>query len=408
MALLGTSDPLSSQRLLMYMKYIYNTKIQTILSPGLKTARPSMSREVTHEDAEATLRETWREVNERDDIRYVGNSTIYQGLRSVFSSDKYGTRTFKYILLTNVLAKAVNPDVHALALQDQSELDGSFNSGGLATEVVTDWEKDNGERLGGSNEPRTNSVYYRQSKLNRDYEVQSEELYLTLITVLTELQSEVADGAVDPHDVLRQALYEVSRLEVQTIDPDIPPGVSYTTVVTVVREYLRESGTGERLAAITAGLFDVQAFVPGRREVHVRADHVNVADENSDAAGDVEVFETDREEDLLRAAEVKDKPTTKSDVQHSISTAATHGLDEYLYVVGEGFRSESERRKAEAAIEDATIELTLVDVHDLLSSLKFQGRTGRSRFLNGVGEFLNDMRAQQKSKSDWERLVESL
>ena len=367
-----------------------------------------MSREVSHDEAETLLRETWEEVNAEEKTEYTDHPDIRQRLREVLATDKYGTRTFNYILVTNVLAKAVNTDIHALALQDQSELDGSFNSGGLATEVVTDWEKDNGERLGGSNEPRTNSVYYRQSELNRDYEVRSEELYQSLIEVLTELQTGVADGTLDPHNVLRQTLYEVSQLEAQTIDPDVSSGVSHAAVDMAVREYLRESGTGERLAAVTAGVLDAQAFVPDCREVHVKTDHVNVADENSNAAGDIELFETEQEEDLLRAAEVKDKPATKSNVQHSISTAAAHGLDEYLYIVGDGFQSEQDRQDAVGVIEDAAIELILVSVDDLLGCLKFQGRVARTRFCESVSGFLNDMRAQAESKSDWERLVESL
>lgn len=392
----------------MYTKYIFNTNSQQVDRELQQTTRAHMSREVSHDEAETLLREIWEEVNAEEKTEYTDHPEIRQRLREVLATDKYGTRTFNYILVTNVLAKAVNTDIHALALQDQSELDGSFNSGGLATEVVTDWEKDNGERLGGSNEPRTNSVYYRQSELNRDYEVRSEELYQSLIEVLTELQTGVADGTLNPHNVLRQTLYEVSQLEAQTIDPDVSSGVSHAAVDRAVREYLRESGTGERLAAVTAGVLDAQAFVPDCREVHVKTDHVNVADENSNAAGDIELFETEQEEELLRAAEVKDKPATKSNVQHSISTAVAHGLDEYLYIVGDGFQSEQDRQDAVGVIEDAAIELILVSVDDLLGCLKFQGRGARTRFCESVSGFLNDMRAQAESKSDWERLVESL
>jgi hypothetical protein len=230
-----------------------------------------MSKEVDHDEAAALLRETWREITDSDESAYVDEYVLQQGLRRVLHADKYGTRTFKYILVTNVLAKAVNPDIHAIALQDQSDLDGSFNSGGLATDVVTDWEKDNGERLGCSNEPRTNSVYYRQSELNEDYTVRNEEIYQTLIRILKELQSRVADGTLDPLDMLRQTLYEVSRLEPTTVSYTNPPNVSYAKLAPVVREYLTESGLGERLAAVTAGVLDAQYFVADRTRVTSRS-----------------------------------------------------------------------------------------------------------------------------------------
>ncbi len=367
-----------------------------------------MSKEVDNEEAEDLLRKTWREVTDSDESEYVDDYIIRQGIRRVIQAEKYGTRTFRYILVTNVLSKAVNSDIHALALQDQSELEGSFNSGGLATEVVTEWEKDHGERLGGSNEPRTNSVYYRQSELNEDYEVRNEELYQTLIRVLSELEKQSEQGDLDPMDVLRQTLYEVSEREPTTVSYTNPPEVSYIELEEKTREYLQKSGGGERLAAVAAGVLDAQYFRADKSEVCIKVDHVNVADENSSAAGDIEVFESEDEDNLLEAAEVKDKPATKSDIQHSISTGRKHELDEYLFITGQGFRSDDEWAKARDVIEDAEIALVVITKEDLLSNLKFQGRGGRRQFRESVGEFLNDMRAQEDSKSDWKQAIESL
>ena len=367
-----------------------------------------MSKEIDHDEAEQLLRETWRDVTDTDEAPYLDDYIIQQGLREVLYADKYGTRTFKYILVTNVLAKAVNPDIHALALQDQSELEGSFNSGGLATDVVTDWEKDNGERLGGSNEPRTNSVYYRQSKLNPDYDVRNDDLYETLIRILTELQEQSESGELNPLDMLRQTLAVVSQLDPTTVSYSNPPDVSYTALEEAVESYLEQSGGGERLAAVTAGVLDAQYFMADRAEISIKVDHVNVADENSSAAGDIEVFETNDEETLLRAAEVKDKPATKADIQHSISTARDHELDEYLFVTGQGFQSASERQRAMETVKTAEIDLVVLSKADLLSGLKFCGRGGRTRFRESVGEFLNDMRAQENSKKNWKATIESL
>lgn len=367
-----------------------------------------MSKEIDHDEAERLLRETWREVTDSDDSAYIDEYIIKQGLRQVLAADKYGTRTFKYILLTNVLAKAVNSEINALALKDSSDLDGSFNSGGLATDVVTDWEKDNGERLGGSNEPRTNSVYYRQAELNTDHEVRNDDLYQTMIRVLSGLEEQSATGELAPMNVLRQALYEVSQLESTTVSYTNPPDVSYLELVDAVRKYLTESNTGERLAAVTAGVLDAQYFFAGREDVYIKVDHVNVADENSNAAGDVEIFESEDEESLLQAIEVKDKPVTKADIQHSIATGREHELNEYLFVAGHGFRSDAERERALDAMLDAEIELILLAPEDLYSSLKFQRRAGRRRFRESVGEFLNDMRAQEDSKASWKDAIESL
>lgn len=367
-----------------------------------------MSETVDYDEAEALLRQTWQEVLNSDETSYVDQYILQQGIRRVLHSDKYGTRTFKYILTANVLAKAVNPDIHAQALKVQSELEGSFNSGGLATEVVTDWEKDYGERLGGSNEPRTNSVYYRQDELNKDYDCRVDDIYQALFRVLKELEEHSETGELDRMDMLRQTLYEVSRLEPTTVSYTNPPEVPFVELESVIRDYLKTSNLGERLAAVTAGVLAAQYCITGKDEIYIKIDHVNVADENSNAAGDIKVFDSEEEETLLQAVEVKDKPATKSDIQHSITTGRRHDLGEYLFVAGKSFRSSTERERAREEIENASIELIVLEPGDLLSSLKFQGRDGRRRFREAVGEFLNDMRAQSGSKSAWKSAIEGL
>lgn len=127
----------------------------------------------------------------------------------------------------------------------------------------------------------------------------------------------------------------------------------------------------------------------------------------SNAAGDVEVFYED-EDDLRLAYEVKDKPATKADVQHAIRKAREHELGEYLFVLGQGWRNEDEKQGAFDVIEDAPIELLLVVQEEMIQQLKFIGDGGRSRFTEQVGEFLNEMRAQEASKSGWKELMETL
>lgn len=366
-----------------------------------------MTEKIDYDEAESLLRQTWQEVLDSKETSYVKQYIIRQGIRQILHSAKYGTRTFKYILVTNILAKGVNPDIHARALKAQSELEGAFNSGGLATEVVTNWEKDHGERLGGSREPRTNSVYYRQAELNKDYECRVDDIYQTLFRVLSELEEQSGTDELDQMDVLRQTLYEVSQLEPTTVSYTNPPEVSFVELESVIQDYLRTSNLGERLAAVTAGVLAAQYYIADRDKVYIKVDHVNVADENSNAAGDIEVFDNKEEEALLQAIEVKDKPATKSDIQHSIASGRRHGLGEYLFVAGKSFRS-SEWDRAREEIENASIEFIVLEPGDLLSSLKFQGRNGRRRFRESVGEFLNDMRAQSSSKSAWKIAMEGL
>lgn len=366
-----------------------------------------MAGEIDHGVAESLLRRTWNEVMENDRSVYIDDDEVRESLRHVLRTDQYATKTFKYMLLTNVLAKAVNPDVHYRALKAKgSNLSVSFNSGGLATEVVTDWEKDNGQRLGGSNEPRTNKPYFTQSEVGESYDARSQNVYDTMFGVLCDLEEKTGKGVLDPNDVLKQALYEVSQVQPSTVDYTNPPEVPYLELEAAVQEYLVKSNLGERLAAVAAGVIDSQFFFDGEEQVHIKADHVNVSDKKSNAAGDVEVFRSSDEDELIMAVEVKDKKADKTDIQHSITAGRRHELNEYLFVAGKGFK-QGEEIRARNEIRNAPIEVLIITRKDLTNSLKFQGRSGRRRFRDAVGEYLNEMRAQGDSKQDWKELVES-
>ncbi len=139
-------------------------------------------------------------------------------------------------------------------------------------------------------------------------------------------------------------------------------------------------------------------------EWSVTADQVNIPDEQSSAAGDIELF---REGGLQCAYEVKDKPVAENDIQHSVEKGQANELGEYPYLVGDGFET-GEKQGVEQAAAEAPIELLLVFPDEMLSRLKFVGEQGRIDFLTHVGDFLDDMRAQPENRRDWEQLVEGL
>lgn len=361
----------------------------------------NLAEKVDNPEARELLSEEWNRVRSDDEQNYLDDEFAARKIGKVLNASQL---TYKYILVTNVIAKAVNPSIHYRAMQAQWENPGAYNARSLGHDVLVEWEKEHGERLGGSNEPFLNKpARYPSFSMENSY--RSEKAHTRLYELLEYLEEKTNTGEIDPVNVLRHTLYEISQLESQTVDFEAPPDVPYRQLRNRVEEYIEESGGGERLASVTAGVMTAYYDHSNGSNWTIEAEHANVPDEFSDAAGDVEVK---RDDEIQRAIEVKDKRTERSDIQHAISKAQQNEIGEYLYVIGDGFRNSSERRSALEEIENAPIELILVYPDELLSLLKFVEDAGRKRFVEAVGEYLNDMRATQQNKQAWKELVEEL
>jgi hypothetical protein len=359
-----------------------------------------LAESVDNEKAERSLNEEWNRVISDEETEYVDDHMVRTKIKEVLNASQL---TYKYILVTNVIAKAVNPDIHYRSMQAKADLEGAYNSRSLGHDVLVEWEKDHGERLGGSNEPFLNKPA-RYPEFEMSNAARSQSAQERLYNLLERLEDKTNAGEIDPVDVLRQTLYEISQLEPQTVDFESPSEAPFDVVASEIEEYINKSGGGERLAAVTAGAMKSYYSNAGGDGWEVQADHANVPDEFSEAAGDVEIFKDD---ELRKAFEVKDKPTERSDIQHIITRAQKNELGEYHYLVGAGFK-DGERDGAIEEVKNAPIEVILLFPEEIISLLKFISDAERVLFVEAVGEFLNDMRAEERNKEDFTALVERI
>jgi hypothetical protein len=357
-------------------------------------------KDVDKGEAKEILLTEWSRIQDESQTEYIDDPIIKQKISEVLEGPQL---TYRYILMTSILGKAVNPDVHSRSMQSGSNLDGSFNARSLAHKVVVPWEKENGERLGGSNEPYLNKPA-RHPEWSLDVPARSTSARERLYNLLQRLEEKTNSGEIDPMDVLRQALQTFYELEPKLIEFESPDDAPYHIIEGAIIEYLTESGGGERLAAVMAACFQAKYDYAGNGEWDVKADNANVPDSFSDEAGDVELY---RNGHLKKAAEVKDKPTTRSDIQHVVTKAQQHELDEYLYIVGADFDLGAEEAAREEA-ENAPVSIHLVYPDEILALLKLVDDEQRVNFIDYVGEYLNDMRASDESKAAYQEVVDVL
>jgi len=313
--------------------------------------------------------------------------------------------TYKYILLTAALAKAVNPNVHYRALQQGSKLQGAYDARSIAHSVVVPFEKSHGERFGGSNEPFLNrpARYPEFDLSNRDRNRNAQK---QLYYLLEDCQVSSGKDKKLPTAILRQILKEMLCLSPTKQEFQLPPiKISLQTTEEMVEEFLAISGSGERLVAVCAAAFASMCKVLGGR-LQVKTYPVNWPDKFAKTAGDIEFYLDSK---IVKAAESKDKPISISDVRHCQMKAKRHGIREYIILNGAGIvvgDKLSIDKYVESQLREG-INLYLLDVPiGLFPYFLYLGEQGRRLFLTEVGDYLNEIKATRENKEAWQQLID--
>lgn len=361
--------------------------------------------DVDKKKAKKMLQTEWNYVLKHPNEDFL-DSTKYAKQIQQISEIIYGKQlTYRYILLTAALAKVVNPSIHYRALQQGSKLQGAYDARSVAHSVIVPFEKGHGERFGGSNEPFLNrpARYPEFDLSNRD---RNRNAQRRLHYLLENCQVYSTKDKALPKAVLRQVLKEMISLQPTKREFHVPPvQISLQATLQMVDEFLRVSGSGERLVAVCAAAFASMCQMFGER-LHVRAYPVNWPDKFAKTAGDIEFYLDGK---IVRAAESKDKPLSKSDVRHCQMKAKRHGIREYIILNGAGIVAGDKlaiTRFIESQLKKG-INLYLLDVpQQLFPYFVYLGEQGRRLFLSEVGNYLNEIKATRGNKKAWQRLID--
>lgn len=222
--------------------------------------------------------------------------------------------TYRYILITNLLAKATDGSVNALALQVGANFDGAFDSRSLCHKVLVPFErKELQKRLGGSNEPYLNKPA-RHKALSVDNAVRrgkDRELLEACIYILSECSQVDAELALI--DALFFTLSRSSISDNTTVVSSDGNISAHNALKMFSIKLLAVSSEGE-VCALLAGLaFHLfSCSLSGMFDIRVHP--VNQSGASSKEILDIDVYS---EGNLRFVAEVKDKKYSKEDVDHA-------------------------------------------------------------------------------------------
>lgn len=241
-------------------------------------------------------------------------------------------KTYKYVLVNGLLAKATNEEIDALSLQAGDDSDGAFDARSLCHKVLVPFEREvMPNSLGGSNEPFLNKParFPRLTTENAVRKGNDMRTLKSLISILSKVNnSQTAkiylSSALANMAEIANAVAEKYELPDSELEDLTGPQIILDFVCQVTESKLE----GEMCPLVVAA---IEHFYYGGTRIVV-PHKVNESGASSKEVGDIDVI--DNEGNIVSSIEVKDKDFAKIDVEHAIKKFAYAKLTNTLFIYG--------------------------------------------------------------------------
>lgn len=304
--------------------------------------------------------------------------------------------TFRYLLITALLAKVAEPRIHMRSLQTGAALDGAYDARSLCHKVWVPFERSALDcKLGGSNEPYLNKParFPSIAKTNAVRGGNDKALLERLYDLLEELNSL---SAAEHKDAFLYAMSLIQSRNGATVgDVDLlPVALTVTRTRHFLSLFLASSFGGETAVAVVGAIMSLRFGKGHQVEVHP----ANQAGSSSNEIGDIDVYEGKR---LILPIEVKDKNFNRTDIEHAVAKAK-QACGRMLFVTGQHATPGGDVRPDTmiSSHAQAGIDLAFVTVDQLIQTdppLMSEGQ--RRTFVQLIQANLATMRAKDETKA---------
>ncbi len=340
-----------------------------------------MTVNVDHAAAKRHLESTWSKL----ETIQTPDATPAQLIQQILSAKDV---TFKYLLITGILAKLTNPSAHPRAIQASSSLSGAYDARSLCHSIIVPFEKTKGNLWGLSNEPYVNKPARHPEHRGDNPQLRNGDLARTLHKALEAANS---SSPTDVERMLAHCLRIGKTHAASIVSANIDTDVNLKHVISFVHEFLKETGGGARLAAV-AGAF----IVLNANDMGVKIHPPNASDTFAKTAGDIEVF---ADKKLIMAFECKHRPMNLADVEHGLKKAKERGVQEYCFIIASGMTEESRIIARIEAASDET-DASVLNIYEVcLAWSVMLTPVRRSMFGETVAQILNGMRLQDQANA---------
>jgi len=356
--------------------------------------------------AEYALNSVWSEVVAAAQYGELSNvlddPLLLESIRAAVNSR---TKTYRYVLPTQLAAKVAEPRVDSRCLQASRGGEGAFDARTVAHKVVVPFDQENERVLGGSVEPYVNNPLRVSEVSSRHRAAQKNQTdWDHLCTVLNEVERQ--NTPLFSRQVLKQTLIEVyRRLSQVKVAYPAPLRISLDRTIELVEDFLSEQSGGDRLLALTSALF----ATIGRRFglfLTVQRASITAADAATGLLADLECISENGE--TVLAVEVKDRELTVSQLRGKLSTLREKRVAE-IFVVAQRGVAQGQEGEVQDVIAREFVSGQNIYTTDLVSlarsALALTGEQGRREFLAAVGEQLDGYGSDISHRRAWAALV---
>lgn len=323
-------------------------------------------------------------------------SDVIDAMRRSINS---ATKTYRYVLPTQLLAKLIDPAVDCRVLQAESGLPGAFDARSLCHDVIVPFDRANHNVLGGSTEPYVNNPVRIPAIVKQHRRAQKNKAgFDDLQTVLDYTQTHprlIAKLVVSVLQLIKERLGQV------VITYPTPNRISAKKLIQLLQDFLEERTGGNRLQPVASALFECLGQRWGIYAV-VNSASVNAADASTGSAADLECV--DDHGQVVLAVEVKDRQLTLRHVQDKLPAMRAKGISELLFLVQGGVED------ADVAAVDALTDqeftsgqnVYVADFWEFLrAAVVLLGEQGRRELLEVIGKRLDAERVDFVHRQAW-------
>jgi len=308
-------------------------------------------------------------------------------------------KTFRYMLITGLLAAVTDKSLHPRCLQMNANIDGAFDARSLCQKVIVPFEKTYLQgRLGASNEPFANksarfAMIEKTNNVRKGVDTQ-------LLNALYDALEIVRAG----DDLLRKKAF-CFALSVVLKRP--PHEASVMELAPIASSCLESGAFFDFFEAHTKGVSAVATIAAFFRMFYGKGTKVVVHPANESGASSKEVGDIDLvfADGKRYAVEVKDKPYSEIDVNHACEKAIASGVTKVVFAIGSAAQKSDVPRGALSDFwAEKGLELTFLRIDGSLAvAMAISDGNGRKEMANGIYRALVEMNAPDDVMSLFEK-----